>query len=276
MRTLILITALAAIASAQPQRPRITGVSRYVIYAHDMDKSRVFYHDFLGFGESSAGVFKVNERQSIEVIPEKKPNSDRLDHFVLETSDVEAMRAYLQANGVPMHGSEVTDPDGHVIEFAHHGPDASGLSDARISKRMAHVGILVGSLGPAMKFYGTVLGFKEIWRGSKDGKTLNWVNMRVPDGLDYLEFMLYDRYPAARLGTLHHVCLEVPDIDKAKAELETRAARIGYTRPLQITTGTNRKRQMNLYDPDGTRSEVMEPNTIDGKPTPPATAPPPR
>ena len=38
----------------------------------------------------------------------------------------------------------------------------------------------------------------------------------------------------------------------------------------------NRKRQANLFDPDGTRSEVMEPNTIDGKPTPPSNAPPPR
>jgi len=37
----------------------------------------------------------------------------------------------------------------------------------------------------------------------------------------------------------------------------------------------NRKRQVNLFDPDGTRVELMEPVTIDGKPTPPSTAPPP-
>ena len=39
--------------------------------------------------------------------------------------------------------------------------------------------------------------------------------------------------------------------------------------------GTNGKRQINLYDPDGTRVEVMEPGTADGKPVPPSDAPPP-
>jgi hypothetical protein len=37
----------------------------------------------------------------------------------------------------------------------------------------------------------------------------------------------------------------------------------------------NRKRQLNIYDPDGTRVELMEPTTIDGKPAPPSTARPP-
>ena len=77
-------------------------------------------------------------------------------------------------------------------------------------------------------------------------------------------------------GTPHHIALEVPDIEKSVAILEANPYRKQYTRPLEIRTGTNRKRQMNLYDPDGTRIELMEPQTVDGKPTPPATAPPPR
>ena len=72
---------------------------------------------------------------------------------------------------------------------------------------------------------------------------------------------------------MHHLCLEVPDIDKAKATLDERAAKINYTKPIEIRTGVNRKRQLNVYDPDGTRVELMEPNTVDGKPTPPSTAP---
>jgi lactoylglutathione lyase len=74
----------------------------------------------------------------------------------------------------------------------------------------------------------------------------------------------------------HHLCLEVPDIEKAKAILEQRARLIGYDKPLKIQTGVNRKRQLNIYDPDGTRVELMEPQTIDGKPAPPSTAPPPQ
>ena len=49
-----------------------------------------------------------------------------------------------------------------------------------------------------------------------------------------------------------------------------------YTRPLEVRTGINRKRQINLFDPDGTRIELMEPNTIDGQPAPSSTLPPPR
>ena len=81
--------------------------------------------------------------------------------------------------------------------------------------------------------------------------------------------------PTAR-GTAHHICLEVPDIDKAVAFLEAKPARKDYTRQLEIRTGINRKRQCNLYDPDGTRSELMEPKTVDGVPTPSSTAPWPR
>lgn len=99
--------------------------------------------------------------------------------------------------------------------------------------------------------------------------------MKVPDGKDYVEFMLYDQLPAPTArGTQHHICLEVDDIEKALAELEKRPARKAYTRPLEIRTGINRKRQLNLFDPDGTRIELMESRTVDGKPTPSSTAAP--
>ena len=72
-----------------------------------------------------------------------------------------------------------------------------------------------------MKFYNGILGFEEFWRGSSaTSKTLSWVNMRVPDGTDYVEFMLYDEIPAPdRRGSAHHLCLVVPDADKTVAAL---------------------------------------------------------
>jgi lactoylglutathione lyase len=101
--------------------------------------------------------------------------------------------------------------------------------------------------------------------------------MRVPDGEDYIEFMLYDQLPEpTKRGSQHHICLEAPDLDKAKALLAGRAAAAGYTQPMEIRTGVNRKRQLNLFDADGTRTELMEPVTVDGKPAPSSTAPPPR
>jgi catechol 2,3-dioxygenase-like lactoylglutathione lyase family enzyme len=291
------------LAADGPQRPRITGVAHIALFVHDMDKARAFYKDFLGFGEPfslnkpdgslSMTFIKVNDRQYIELFPEVEPGSDRLNHISVETGNAEAMRVYLASKGIKVPEKvglgriknlnfSVKDPDGHGVEFVQYTPDGWSMREKgkympeRVSTRMMHVGILVGALEPAMKFYRDILGFEEFWRGSRDGKVLNWVNMRVPDGDTYVEFMLYDKLPepTAR-GTAHHICLEVPDIMKAKAWLEARPAAKDYTRPMEIRTGTNRKRQMNLYDPDGTRSELMEPGTVDGVPTPPATAPPP-
>jgi lactoylglutathione lyase len=288
-----------------PKRPRIVGVAHIALAVHDIEQSRTFYKDFLGYGEPfkldnpdgslSLTFIKVNDRQYIELFPEKAPKTDRLLHISIEVEDAEAMRLYLRSKGVKVPDKVgkgriknsnfmITDPDGHLVEVVQYEPDglsmqAKGkfMDGPRISKRIAHVGIIVGKLEPAMKFYGEILGFQEIWRGSKEGKVLDWVNMKVPDGNDYLEFMLYDKTPdLGRLGTMHHICLEVPDMDKALADLEQRPARKIQTRPMEIRTGTNRKRQLNLFDPDGTRSELMEPKTVDGKPVPPATAPPPR
>ena len=63
---------------------------------------------------------------------------------------------------------------------------------------------------------------------------------------------------------------------QAAAALAARPSRTSYTRAIEVRTGINRKRQVNLFDPDGTRVELMEPNTVDGKPAPSSTLPPPR
>jgi catechol 2,3-dioxygenase-like lactoylglutathione lyase family enzyme len=310
MRTLTLAAlsvSLACTAHSQntPPRPKILGVAHIALAVHDIEKSRAFYKGFLGFdepykldnpdGSLSLTFIKVNDRQYIELFPEKTANTDRLLHISIEVDDAEAMRAYLQSKGVKVPDKVgkgriknsnfmITDPDGHLVEIVHYDSDSLTLREKgkfmdgpRISTRMAHLGIIVGALDPAMKFYGDILGFRETWRGSRNGKVLDWVNMKVPDGEDYIEFMLYSQMPnLTALGTLHHICLEVPDITKAASDLDQRPARKAYTRPMEIRTGVNRKRQLNLFDPDGTRTELMEPKTIDGVPTPSATAPPPK
>src|SRR5947209_12443365 len=85
-----------------PQRPRILGISHIALYVHDLERSRAFYKDFLGFDEpfsipNSDGtvhlaVIKINDRQSIELFPEKKAGTDRLAHIAIQTDDAEAMR----------------------------------------------------------------------------------------------------------------------------------------------------------------------------------------
>jgi catechol 2,3-dioxygenase-like lactoylglutathione lyase family enzyme len=304
MRKLIALIAITPLLLAQePKRPHVLGVAHIALFVSDIEKSRAFYKDFLGFSEPfkldkpdgslSLTFIKVNDRQYIELFPGLQPGADCLNHISIQTDNAEAMRAYLGSRGVKVPAAvpkgriknsnfNVKDPDGHTVEIVQYEPDGWSLREkgkfmtsARISDRMLHLGILVGDLSASRKFYGDILGFHEIWRGSRDGAVLSWTNMQVPDGEDYIEFMLYKDLPEPdKRGTAHHICLMTPDIAATKAKLETRTGL--YTKPMEIRTGTNRKRQMNLYDPDGTRVELMEPATVDGKPTPPSNAPPPR
>jgi catechol 2,3-dioxygenase-like lactoylglutathione lyase family enzyme len=288
--------------AGEVKRPKILGVAHIGIFTKDLEQSRAFYRDFLGFeepynlknpdGSLSMTFFKVNERQYIELFPEKTPDSDRLNHISVETDNAEGMRAYLASKGIKVpekvakgrignSNFTIKDPEGHGVEIVQYEPggwtvreQGKFMPESRISHRMMHVGVVVMNLDPEMQFYTDVLGFREIWRGSKSGKTLSWINLKVPDGDDYVEFMLYNNQPSrAEMGTAHHMALEVPDAGKAVETLNARGYRKQYTKPIEIRVGTNRKRQVNLFDPDGTRTELMEPTTVDGKPAPSSTAP---
>jgi lactoylglutathione lyase len=69
----------------------------------------------------------------------------------------------------------------------------------------------------------------------------------------------------------------VPSVPDAVAKLEAEPYyKNVYKREIVVHVGKNQKRQANLFDPDGTRIEIMEPTTIDGKPAPPSSAPPPQ
>jgi lactoylglutathione lyase len=274
------------------------------LFVSDLARARAFYEDFLGFAEPFAlkrddgsdriAFVKINDEQYLELFAEPPRSDGRLNHIAFYTDDAEGIRRRLAAAGVAApaavqtgrignHNFTVTDPDGHGVEIVQYMPGGWSVRErgkflpgSRVAARIVHVGALVGALGRSMAFYQGVLGFQETWRGSSSGKQLSWVNLRVPDGEDYLELMLYDRLPGPdQRGGKNHVCLVVPDVAAAVARLEARPARKGYDHPIEIKVGINRKRQANLFDPDGTRIELMEPTTVDGKPAPPSPAPPP-
>lgn len=306
-RLAILLVAAALLTGSSAEavkRPRILGVAHMALYVTDLQKSRAFYKDFLGFDEpyvlkrddgSDRIVFiKVNDNQYLELFAEPPRQEGQLNHIAFLTDSAEGVRTFLAAHGVKVpekvgtgrignSNFNVADPDGHTVEIVQYKPDSWTLRekgkfipDTRISARIAHLGVLVRSLEASMKFYGDILGFQEFWRGSSNGQELSWVNMRVPDSQDYLELMLYSQpQNADQMGVKNHICLITPDIQKAVAILEARPARKNYARPIEIKVGKNGKRQANLFDPDGTRIELMEPNTADGKPVPSSTAPPP-
>lgn len=293
----------SALLAAQP-RPKITGISHIAVLVSDVEKSRAFYKEYLGYAEPfdlknpdgslSLTFIKINEDQFIELFPGLKPDQDRLHQVAFVVEDAEALRAYLASKGVKVPAKvpkgrignsnfSIKDPDGHTVEFVQYEPEGwtrrekgKYLPDTAISPHLRHIGFLVGDLEASKKFYGDVLGFSETWRGSRDEKTLNWVTMKVPDGDDYVEFMLYSKLPAGDArGTVNHMSLEVSDIEAAAKRLAGSPYNALHKRPLEIRTGINRRRQLNLYDPDGTRAELMEPGTVDGKPAVSSKAPPP-
>lgn len=299
-----LILTAPGIGVEQSSRPEVLGIAHMALFVSDLGKSRAFYEDFLGYaepyklkrddGSDRIAFIKINEDQYLELFSEPPKKDGHLNHISFYVESAEGMRSYLASQGVKVpekvgkgkignSNFNVIDPDGHTVEIVQYEPDSwtrqhkgKDLPDTRIATHMPHVGVTVGPLEPAMKFYRDVLGFQEFWRGSSNGTTLSWVNMRVPNGNDYLEMMLYRDPPDARqMGVKNHICLVVPDIEKAVAALEARPAYKNYGQKIEIKTGVNGKRQANLFDPDGTRVELMEPNTANGKAVPASTAPPP-
>ncbi len=305
----VILGALAAssLLAQLAERPRILGVAHMALYVKDLAKTRQFYEQFLGFGEpftlppkgGGTGVriafIKVNDNQYIEIFNEKDRGEGQLNHISIYTENADKMRDYLARIGVEVpekvgkgqtlnKNFNIKDPDGHIVEIVEYQPDSwtarekgKFMPDTRMADHIMHVGVLVGDLDKSLAFYHGILGFNEFWRGSGSGKSLSWVNMRVPEGQDYVELMLYNNSlpaPEAR-GGKNHMSLTVPDAQKALEELKKRAARGLYDKAMEIQIGVNKKRQINLFDPDGTRVELMEPNTIDGKPVPSSTAPAP-
>ena len=287
-----LAAAISAVASLSAgafaaERPPVVGVAHIAFHVSDVAKARAFYGGLLGYeeaagkpGPASPVRFRINGRQYVEIVPGLVPGTDdRLDHVAFETTDLAALRAYFEEKGVksPVSAPEVghrglvvIDPDGHEVEFIQYdarspraGAERVHEDARRVSKRLLHIGLTVRDQGAADRFYKDVLGFSEIWRGGRTDTQTDWINMKVPDGTDYLEYMLVSGpVDRERLGSLHHMALLVPDI---QAALETVRARPGGLDPKAVRTpqvGRNKRWQLNLFDPDGSRTELMEPFTM--------------
>jgi catechol 2,3-dioxygenase-like lactoylglutathione lyase family enzyme len=297
--TTMLLTCAGCLGQDTP-RPRIVGVPHVAFHVRDIEASRHFYKDLLGFsepfnitvdGKLLCAFIKINDRQYLELKPENSKDEPRFEHLALETDNAEGLRKYLLAKGYKMRntpvthgrignaGLGVTDPDGNHIDVTQYEPEGStikdvgkDMSDERISKRLLHVGFYVSKPETA-RFYIDTLGFREFWRGSADGKAASHSNLLVPEGSDYVEFVLGPVPPVEQRGTGYHIALEVPDMDAALAKLNAKPARKTYKREIEEKIGMNHKRQANLFDPDGTRVELMEDHTVDGLISPMTTLP---
>jgi lactoylglutathione lyase len=283
----VLLLAPSLIAQTAVRRPRILGISHVAVYVKDLGQARTFYKGLMGFdepyslkrpdGSERAAVIKINDQQSIELFAEDPHEDGQFSHLALRTDDAAHMHDYLLARGAsvsgPVHRGQsgdlfftVKDPDGHLVEIVEPGPDGMAARNqgrsmpaGRVATRLSHAGILTGSLGAALKFYRDILGFREFWHGSSADDKLHWDSLRVPDGDDYLELMLYKPplTPEQR-GLQDHIGLETSDLAGCVTGLKSRAAAVRYARPIEIRTGKDRRRETDLWSPDGSRVELRE------------------
>jgi catechol 2,3-dioxygenase-like lactoylglutathione lyase family enzyme len=283
--------ARTADAAATLPRPPIIGVSHIAVYATAPAKTERFYsHDLGGVKgddpENPQGVrYYFARTQFVEVLPlpQGPPSINRLDHVAFVTTDAEALRKYLAAKqgGVPKQlaqgrdGSrwfDVTDPEGNKIEFVQPSATAPAVAVNPLSNHIIHVGFSIHDRALEDGFFRTVLGFKPYWFGGAKDDTPTWISQQVPDGTDWLEYMVVGTpdtkgipptMKAADLGVLDHFALGVPNIEVAYTLLWNGNRLDGQTNVPKI--GRDAKWQLNLLDPDGTRAEIMELHAI-GKP----------
>ncbi len=272
------VALLASVGVQAPPRPRILGISHLAFRVSDLTSATRFYGETLGLAADSPArggrtAFLVGSRQRILIERDLQSGSDdRLSHLAFATTDVKGLAAYLTVRGLHVEqppdrcedsAIRVRDPDGHLIEFVQAlwpPPPAGPRSERALSTRVLHAGLTIHDEQAAHAFYRDALGFSEIWRGGRPEGVTQWINMRVPDGTEYLEYMLIAAPPERRqLGVLHHVALLVPDIQAAWEESTRRTAESARASLTPPGVGVNGRWQLNLYDPDGTRVELMEP-----------------
>ena len=278
----LLITAIAG-AQPAPTRPPITGVASFAVNVADMAAARNFYSGVLGLDEaftirnptggSDLTTFKINERQYVYVAPDlKDPGASRLLFVGFETTDAKGLRTYLASKGVEVPAAVtpdaegnlslfVKDPEGNSVQFIQYQTSSvqgrskgKFISPRRLSDHALHVGYRIKDPEKLDAFYKEILGYRLIWKGGGRDDRFDWISMAVPDGNQWIEYMVNTGTPSIRqLGVLNHLALGTLDIDAAHAQIVER----GYADKAVPAIGRDGRWLMHLYDKDLTRTEFM-------------------
>ena len=284
------VLSVATLGAQQPppaqQRPAITGIAHMAGYASDPAATERFYTQALGATkapdpENPLGtLYRFSDTQAVEVLPLPAQHStSRIDHVAYATADAAAMHSYLAGHGVKgltavehdATGDQwfyARDPEDNRVEFLQQaGPLSLAVGPNSVSSRVIHAGFLVRDRAAEDPFYRGLLGFRPYWYGGAHPGKLDWVSQQVPDGPDWLEYMLAnagsdtpnaDTVDARQLGVMNHFSLGVPNMEAAVTKLYADGGIQLSPRHDGPQMGLDGKWQANLYDPDGTRVELME------------------
>jgi catechol 2,3-dioxygenase-like lactoylglutathione lyase family enzyme len=279
------VTAAAQMPDKPLMRPRITGISHIAVYTSNPAATEHFYVDIVGAvkqadPEDLRGVrYALSATQFIEVLPlPEGAGVNRLDHTAWNTVDAETLRRYLglkawKVPGQVEKGSDgsrwfaTKDPEGNKVEFVQPPENLKPLpAPNAIGHHIIHVGFLIHNRAVEDTFYRDLLGFRPYWFGGMVEGKIDWVSQQVPDGHDWLEYMLTSGpsgsgIPANMsqhtLGVLDHFSIGEDSVDAAYKTLKDGNRLEGVRNDGHTQIGKDGKGQFNLYDPDGIRLEMM-------------------
>jgi catechol 2,3-dioxygenase-like lactoylglutathione lyase family enzyme len=277
-------------AGRAPKRPRISHIAQVTILSTDIPTARTFYAELLGLDvNSEAGArdcnwcetlpgrptFIVNREQTASLAAARTPvPSNLLGEITFVTDDLGELFKYLTAQkiqvtprlisgvqhwdviGIGYSALSLIDPEGLRISFIGKTKQPLPKPMPSTTARIIHAGFIVHDRAATEHFYKDILGFRPYWHGGMKDDQTDWVSMQVPDGTDWLEFMVNVSPDAdQRLrGIMNHIAIGVTDIHAAQQQLIKNGVKL--TEEPHI--GRGGKWQLNVYDPDGTRVEFME------------------
>jgi catechol 2,3-dioxygenase-like lactoylglutathione lyase family enzyme len=264
----------------------LQGVAHVGIQVSDLQKSRSFYHDVLGFEEVfdlrtpgsqevAVAFFKINDRQFIEIFPGLRPDQPAPIRYVgLYTDDIARLHKLLKDRGLAP-GAVAKSREGNLkfsipnppglelmsLDFVQYMPGSlhsdtkgKGLSSRRIGTCVSHVGLVAGDLGVGKQFCVESLGFREGNAKTRTSGTIYAVHLELPGTSgEYFELSArpsqFDRHQG---GIKTHLCLGAPDPAAAYQQAVDRGAKL---EPVQSTRGKQEKFPFLLFDPDHSRIE---------------------
>ncbi len=271
-----LLLPVSVLAQAPAVRPHILGIDHVSFYTTAPEGVRKLYGVVLGLTaadpvENGNSIRYMVGTQWIGYSPAPDPKAtDRMDHVAFRTDNIIALRKYLVAQGIKVPQIEgrsdhslfffVTDPQGHRIEFVERGKgEAAPATDSAASRHMIHTGFVVYHRDAEDHFYRDILGFRLYWHGhDKPDSSDDWVAMQVPDGTDWLEYMLNqpEKMDLQLTGVMNHISLGVADMKKAQAIMESHGWKAHGDEQAEI--GKDGKWQLDVFDTDLSRVELME------------------
>ena len=282
----IFLSCVATSASDPPKRPRIFGIVYVRVLVTNVDKARDFYSLVLKAVPPPAslqtpcdwcegapvGVLMSGKRLGpIELeLLQAQGSASLLKEVAFSTDDAKKLRDFLLRNHVPAEKLtkcgvapcfSTLDPENHRLVFVQRvnypvSKIPGAYSSSPSGSPIIHAGFVVQDRAAEDRFYKDILGLHIYWQGGRKDDETSWVNMQVPDGTDWIEYMLNvpDNADHHTLGVMNHIALGVPDIKAAREQL----IKNGWESGEEPKIGRGGKWQLNVYDPDGTRVEFME------------------